>query len=89
MDELWTLHTEQLAGDRRETEDTVPVWGRAQPQRPRRTANDWKESIRKQGVFSEGTRTVSPYRRLKLVMDYWCALWFLADRRGGAIADPG
>ena len=27
-------------------------------------------------MFSEGTRTVSPYRRLKLVMDYWCALWF-------------
>ena len=27
-------------------------------------------------MFSEGTRTVGPYRRLKLVMDYWCALWF-------------
>ena len=25
---------------------------------------------------AEGTRTVSPYRRLKLVMDYWCVLWF-------------
>ena len=23
-----------------------------------------------------GTRTVGPYRRLKLVMDYWSALWF-------------
>ena len=27
-------------------------------------------------MFSVGTRTVGPYRRLKLVMDYWCALWF-------------
>ena len=27
-------------------------------------------------MLSEGTRTASPYRRLKLVMDYWCALWF-------------
>ena len=27
-------------------------------------------------MFSEGTQTASPYRRLKLVMDYWCALWF-------------
>ena len=40
------------------------------------TSNAWKDRIRAQGVLSEGTRTASPYRRLKLVMDYWCALWF-------------
>ena len=76
VDELWALHTEQLAPDRREAEDTLPVWGREVSMRPRRTANDGKDRIRDQGVFSMGTRTVSPYRRLKLVMDYWCALWF-------------
>jgi len=27
-------------------------------------------------VHSEGRRMSSPYRRLKLVMNYWCALWF-------------
>ena len=27
-------------------------------------------------MLSQGTRTASPYRRLKLVMDYWSALWF-------------
>ena len=76
VDELWALHTEQLARDRRETEDTLPVWGSEGSTRPRRTPNDWKDHIRDQGVFSVGTRTVGPYRRLKLVMDYWCALWF-------------
>ena len=76
VDELWSLHTEQLASDRRETEDSLPVWGQEDPAHPRRTANHWKDRIRDQGVFSRGTRTVSPYRRLKLVMDYWCALWF-------------
>ena len=76
VDELWALHTEQLARDRRETEDTLPVWGSEGPTRLRRTPNYWKDRIREQGVFSEGTRTVGPYRRLKLVMDYWCALWF-------------
>jgi len=76
VDELWALHTEQLARDRRETEDTLPVWGSVGSARARRTSNDWKDRIRDQGVFSEGTRTVGPYRRLKLVMDYWCALWF-------------
>ena len=76
MDELWALHTEQLARDRRETEDTLRVWGQEDSTPPRRTPNYWKDRIRDQGVFSKGTRTVSPYRRLKLVMDYWCALWF-------------
>ena len=76
VNELWALHTEQLARDRRETEDSLPVWGQEDPAHPRCTANHWKDRIRDQGVFSRGTRTVSPYRRLKLVMDYWCALWF-------------
>ena len=76
VDELWAAHTEQLARDHRETEDTLPVWGQAAPARERRTTNTWKDRIRAQGIFSEGTRTASPYRRLKLVMDYWCALWF-------------
>ncbi len=73
-DKLWALHVEQLAADREATEDDIGVWGREAE--PRRTANEWKESIRSQGVFSTEGRTASPYRRLKLVMDYWCALWF-------------
>ena len=76
VDELWAAHTEQLARDHRETEDTLPVWGQPAPARERHTSNTWKDRIRAQGIFSEGTRTASPYRRLKLVMDYWCALWF-------------
>ena len=76
VDELWAAHTEQLARDHRETEDTLPVWGQPVPAYERRTTNTWKDRIRSQGIFSEGTRTASPYRRLKLVMDYWCALWF-------------
>ena len=84
VDELWALHTEQLARDREETEDTLPVWGRAR-MRPRHTANDWKDRIRDQGVFSKGTRTVGPYRRLKLAMDYWCALWFWPISEAGQL----
>ena len=75
IDELWALHAEQLARDRIETEDTLPVWGGSDETR-RLTSNEWKDRIRAQGVFSEGTRSASPYRRLKLAMDYWCALWF-------------
>ena len=75
VDEHWAEHVKQLAADRAATEDALPVWGQPPPAR-QRTANEWKDAIRSQGVFSEGTRTASPYRRLKLVMDYWCALWF-------------
>ena len=76
IDALWALHTEQLEKDRRETEDTLPIWGMPTPEVTHRTPNDWKDRIHDQGVFSKGTRSVSPYRRLKLMMDYWCALWF-------------
>ena len=76
VDELWAAHTEQLVRDHRETEDTLPVWGQPAPARERLTSNTWKDRIRAQGIYSEGTRTASPYRRLKLVMDYWCSLWF-------------
>ena len=76
VDKLWAAHTEQLARDHQATEDTLSVWGGPDLARQRRTGNEWKDRIRAQGVYSEGTRTASPYRRLKLVMDYWCALWF-------------
>ena len=75
VDEHWAEHVKQQAEDRAATEDALPVWGQPEPQR-QRTRNEWKDAIRRQGVFSEGTRTAGPYRRLKLVMDYWCALWF-------------
>ena len=75
IDDLWALHSEQLARDRIETEDTLPVWGGSE-EPYRCTDNAWKDRIRAQGVHSEGTRSSSPYRRLKLAMDYWCALWF-------------
>ena len=87
VDELWALHTEQLARDHRETEDTLPVWGQPPAERERRTANSWKDRIRAQGVFSESGRTASPYRRLKLAMDYWCALWFWPIEKADELPD--
>ena len=87
VDALWTLHAEQLARDHRETEDALPVWGRRAPANERHTTNTWKDRIRNQGVFSQDTRTASPYRRLKLVMDYWCALWFWPIREADELPD--
>ena len=88
VDALWALHAEQLANDHRETEDALPVWGRRVPAGERRhTTNTWKDRIRNQGVFSQNTRTAGPYRRLKLIMDYWCALWFWPIREADKLPD--
>ena len=87
VDALWALHAEQLAHDHRETEDALPVWGRRLSADARHTTNTWKDRIRAQGVFSQDTRTASPYRRLKLVMDYWCALWFWPIREAHELPD--
>ena len=76
IDQLWALHTEQLARDREATRDSVRVWGSESTGSEQRTSNRWKEQIRGQGVFGTESRVTSPFRRLKLVMDYWCALWF-------------
>ena len=86
VDALWALHAEQLARDRAATEDALPVWGRRDADE-RRTANAWKDDIRDQGVFSRDTRSAGPYRRLKLVMDYWCALWFWPIRDADRLPD--
>ena len=86
VDELWAMHAEQLGRDHRETEDTLPVWGQPASAHPRRTSNTWKDRIRAQGIFGDGdVRTASPYRRLKLVMDYWCALWFWPIREAARL----
>ena len=40
------------------------------------TTTDVKDRIYNQTIHSQNVRNSSAYRRLKLVMDYWCALWF-------------
>ncbi|WP_300554534.1 class I SAM-dependent DNA methyltransferase [Limnohabitans sp. Rim8] len=89
VQELWKEHTKALARDRARTEDQLTVWPHASkaavPGTSPGTPNDaraetitraQKEAIRKQGLFNEDGDLATPFRRLKLVMDYWCALWF-------------
>ncbi|MBF0213305.1 MAG: hypothetical protein HQM00_07035 [Magnetococcales bacterium] len=75
-DKLWQTHTEQLRRLRRETSDDLTVFGQPQPAgKPRLTTTEWKDK-KYQEVLAQNTRWGSPYRRLKMAMDYWCALWF-------------
>ena len=91
IDDLWDQHTQELARDRALTEDWLPVWGQpgaeaddlpldgdAQPGQAQghRSSTRDKDRIRTNGIFNDNSPTASAYRRLKLAMDYWCALWF-------------
>ncbi|MFC3337116.1 Eco57I restriction-modification methylase domain-containing protein [Paracandidimonas soli] len=72
---LWQQHSQELARVRRATSDELHVWPSTDANRtPTTTAQ--KDATFQREMLSEAQKNASPYRRLKLVMDYWCALWF-------------
>lgn len=75
IDTLWAQHTDQVLRDRASTEDPLPIWPQIDAPSAG-TSRAQKEAIRKKGLLNEDGDLATPYRRLKLVMDYWCALWF-------------
>lgn len=84
IDALWTEHADWLARDRRATEDPLSVWP-ASGAEDRTTPRAAKDAIRRQGLLNEDGDEATPYRRLKLVMDYWCALWFWPIRQSATL----
>jgi hypothetical protein len=77
---------EQLAQIRERTTDPLPVWGN-----PEADAElDWKplslkDRIQSQEVAGEGITNANARLRLKLAMDYWCALWFWPLEQAGQL----
>ncbi|HRD68040.1 MAG TPA: class I SAM-dependent DNA methyltransferase, partial [Candidatus Competibacter sp.] len=86
VDELWALHARELAQDRARTEDWLPVWGQPDAEGLRSSTGD-KDRVRANGIFNDDSPVASAYRRLKLVMDYWCALWFWPLDRAELLPD--
>jgi hypothetical protein len=76
VDDLWQEHAAWLARDRRRTEDPLPLWPDGTPLTPSATGTAKKDEIRRQGLWNRDEDEATPFRRLKLVLDYWCALWF-------------
>jgi hypothetical protein len=76
-DGLMQEWADQLAQIRERTTDPLPVWG--DPEADAGLA--WKplslkDRIQSQEVAGEGIANANARLRLKLAMDYWCALWF-------------
>lgn len=79
-DRLWARHLAASASLRERTTDPLPVWPEPEPRRPRSSTQEkdawWGKEI---------LHPYSPYRRLKLAMDYWCALWFWPIERSAML----
>ena len=75
IDELWQRHVKEQRKMRNRTTDPLAVFGQEEDKLQRSTLT-MKDKIVAQERMSEGVGNSSAYRRLKLVMDYWCALWF-------------
>lgn len=74
-EQLWQQHAQELARVRAATNDELHVWPDAAANyAPTSTAQ--KDATYQREMLSEAQKNASPYRRLKLVMDCWCALWF-------------
>lgn len=84
IDALWAEHAAWLARDRKVTEDKLSVWPQT-GEGDTVTTRAAKDAIRKQGLLNEDGDEATPYRRLKLVMDYWCALWFWPIRQSATL----
>jgi hypothetical protein len=84
IDKLWAEHTRLMKEDRERTEDPLVLW----PETAAATellSRAQKEQLRKKHVLNEDDDIATPYRRLKLVMDYWCALWFWPITQSGSL----
>ena len=75
IDALWAEHAKLMAEDRQKTEDPLSLWPHTGTAETRLSRAE-KEEIRTKHLLNRDDDLATPYRRLKLVMDYWCALWF-------------
>ncbi|HLT36160.1 MAG TPA: DNA methyltransferase, partial [Enhygromyxa sp.] len=88
VDRLWTKHIELFKQIRERTTDPLSVYGHEHPLKGRGpTTTEEKDRIWSKEMASEQVRASSPYRRLKLAMDYWCALWFWPIEKAELLPD--
>lgn len=71
--QLWDEHARELTRIRARTSDPYAIYGHAA--RGEATPLAWKDAM-EQSLHVNYQQSAPAYRRLKLAMDYWCALWF-------------
>jgi hypothetical protein len=71
-DSLWQAHLRERMQVLSRTKEEIGIWGQSQPEENKKTLS----IVGKEKELAYLERPTSPFRRLKLAMDYWCALWF-------------
>lgn len=76
-DALWAVHLAERRRILEATRQDIPVWGQ-EASRKSQIANlqSAMTIADRERIFATLSRPTSPYRRLKLALDYWCSLWF-------------
>ena len=85
VDELWAEHAASLGRLRKRTTDPYGVFGR--DAEGENTSLDFKDKALAGELHAEFQKNATAYRRLKLAMDYWCALWFWPMDRHAELPD--
>jgi hypothetical protein len=70
VDALWKQVIRERQRATKQTNQPISVWGQEEPKEPLINIPAQEK------VAAELERYYTAYRRLKLAMDYWCALWF-------------
>ena len=87
IDNLWAGHVAQLRKLRKQTTDPMGIYGHPAPEGVEPTPTRIKDMRHDQEIQSKEVRASSLYRRLKLAMDYWCALWFWPIEQADLLPD--
>ncbi|MCP4119755.1 MAG: hypothetical protein GY737_31020 [Desulfobacteraceae bacterium] len=75
VDNLFAEHVKKSRELREKTRDPMNIYGQT-PEKGNATSVQQKDRLFGAEQLSQGLRRSTPYKRLKLAMDYWCALWF-------------
>jgi type I restriction-modification system DNA methylase subunit len=77
VDKLWQRHVAQCARIRFQARSAYKFFGYDDENIYKQSlTTKQKDNLFNRELLSENILNSSPYRRLKLIMDYWCALWF-------------
>jgi type I restriction-modification system DNA methylase subunit len=77
VDRLWELHARQQTSIVEHSKDPLHVFGQKKIQKnsqPILTGE--KDQYLKDQILPVNVMNSSPFQRLKLIMDYWCSLWY-------------
>jgi len=76
IDKLWSQHTKARQRIRKQTLQPISCFGHAVEIEDKKLTTRDKDSFFDNNILGKNDANANSYQRLKMIMDYWCALWF-------------